>query len=363
MKQIKVKIISTIMVLAMFISASPEAFAATIFSTPAENEIFVQFDGHGQYTEVDSAVRTNIAQVSDTQEVGCVVVATKTDDDDLYLLSSNDYLLRVGTSNDENRTLLHVERNDVDVDNFSSNSLDEFGFPAEVVERITSVVDEQIAMGNDSFGLSVFAPTSITPQTDDGCVPYGWTDSWETHYSYNGEQFTDYYVKYWNFSCDFEDKSNRAWETASAITNFILTCAGLKSQTVVAYQFGCSALQTLATVLGIDEVTAGNGYGKIQILLTYDAVTRVTYWNMEDGFGRDPFVSTCKAWLNTNLTQQTHDAYPHGGFQTETYLNEEMRSDHYDDPAPWLYHEYYDSNGTVEGPIYVKIHSKTCRLA
>lgn len=361
MKQIKVKIISTIMVLAMFISASPEAFAATIFSTPAENEIFVQFDGHGQYTEVDSAVRTNIAQVSDTQEVGCVVVATKTDDDDLYLLSSNDYLLRVGTSNDVDRTLLHVERNDVDVDNFSSNSLDEFGFPAEVVERITSVVDEQIAMGNDSFGLSVFAPTSITPQTDDGCVPYGWTDSWETHYSYNGEQFTDYYVKYWNFDNHFTDDSSNAWETANALTNFILTCAGLKSQLVVAYQFGYSALQTLATALGIDASMAGNRYGTIQVLVTYDAVTRVTYLHNENG--RDPFVSTCKAWLNTNSTQQTHDDYPGGLYQTKTYLNEEMYSPHYGKAAEWLYEDLYNASGVVEGPIYNRIHDRVFRLA
>ena len=160
MRRTRAKIISTIMVLAMVISISPEAFAAAIFVTPAEGEIFVQFDGHGQYTEVTNAVRTNIAQDANGQDVGRVVVATETDDEDLYFLSQGDYLLRVGAPTDENRTFLRVERTDVDVDNFSADALDQFGFPTELVNRITSVVEGQIAMGNDAFGLSVFQPTT-----------------------------------------------------------------------------------------------------------------------------------------------------------------------------------------------------------
>lgn len=194
MKRTKMKVITAIMALVMVISTSQEAFAAAIFSMPAENEIFVQFDGHGQYTEVASTVRTNIAK-------------------------------------DPNA------------------------------------------------------------------------------------QFT-------------------------------------------AFRFGYSALKNLAIYLGLDEVTAGSGYGAIQVLVTYDAISRVTYWDIENGIGRDPYVTTCKAWLNTNFTQQTHDACPSGGYQTETFLNKEMLSPHYDDPSDWLYYDYYDASGVIEGPIYLTIYNE-----
>lgn len=142
----------------------------------------------------------------------------------------------------------------------------------------------------------------------------------------------------------------------------MLDCVGGLSKTVSAYQFGYSALETLAIALGADEVTAGNGYGAIQIIVTYDAVYRVTYWNVENGVGNDPYVATCKAWLNTNFTQQTHDAYPSGGYQTETFLNEEMLSPHYDDPSDWLYNDYYDAAGVIEGPIYHTIYDEQYEL-
>ena len=240
---------------------------------------------------------------------------------------------------------------------FSADALDEFGFPAELVGRITSVVDGQIAMGNDSFGLSVFSPTS-----NNSASTRGRTEYWDDYYTDFGQQFTDSYIKYWNFNCEFSDETENASETASAIVNFLLDCVGGLSKTVSAYQFGYSALETLAIALGADEVTAGNGYGAIQIIVTYDAVYRVTYWNVENGVGNDPYVATCKAWLNTNFTQQTHDAYPSGGYQTETFLNEEMLSPHYDDPSDWLYNDYYDAAGVIEGPIYHTIYDEQYEL-
>lgn len=87
-----------------------------------------------------STVRTNVAQDINAQEVGRVVVATETDDEDLYFLSQKDYLLRVGSANEESRTFLHVERNDVDIDNFSADALDEFGFPAELVGGLRALL-------------------------------------------------------------------------------------------------------------------------------------------------------------------------------------------------------------------------------
>ena len=117
-------------------------------------------------------------------------------------------------------------------------------------------------------------------------------------------------------------------------------------------------MKTLAVALGIDVATAGNGYGVLQVLVTYDAVYRVTYWNIDNGTVRDPYVATCKAWLNTNFTQQTHDDAPSGGVQTETLLNTEILSPHYDDPSDWLYNNYYDVAGMIEGPIYHTIHDR-----
>ncbi|MCI9507236.1 MAG: hypothetical protein HFF62_11790 [Oscillospiraceae bacterium] len=341
MKRTKVKIISAIMLLVMVISTSPGAFAADV-STPAENEIFVQFDGHGQYTEVDSAVRTDIVQASNVQEVGCVVAATATDDKDLYLLSQNDYLLRVGAANDENRTFLHVER--TDIDDFSVGALGKFGFPSKVAGRITNIVDRQTARGNRSLGLSVFLPAS-------------------GYYTRSGQQFTDSYIKYWNLEYSFSSsqKSGNAWKTARAAAIFLLDCAGLINRT--AATLGCSALQTLADALDVHPTAAGNRYGVIQTVVTYDAATRVTYWNKENGFGRDPYVSTCKTWLDTDFTQQTCDDYPGGAYQAETYLNEEICSPHYDAPSDWLYNDYYAAAGTVEGPIFYTIHNQRFVLA
>ena len=317
------------MALAMVLSTSPETFAAAIFATPDEGEIFVKFDGHGQYTEVTNAVRTNIAQYANVQDVGRVVVATETDDGDLYFLSQNDYLLRVGALTDENRTFLHVERTDIDVDNFSEEALDQFCLPDELVDRITSVVEGQIAMGNDAFGLSVFQPTlSSTSSLQSSYSVDGNEAFYDDYYTKFGENFTDSYIKYWNYSCMFSDYSENASEIA----------------------------------LGISEVQAGSGYGAIQVLVTYDAVYRLTYWNLEDGIGSDPYVATCKAWLNTNFTQQTHDDYASGGLQTETYLDEEMLSPHYEAPADWLYTDYYDAAGTIEGPIYHTIYNERYML-
>ena len=351
------------MALAMVLSTSPETFAAAIFATPDEGEIFVKFDGHGQYTEVTNAVRTNIAQYANVQDVGRVVVATETDDGDLYFLSQNDYLLRVGALTDENRTFLHVERTDIDVDNFSEEALDQFCLPDELVDRITSVVEGQIAMGNDAFGLSVFQPTlSSTSSLQSSYSVDGNEAFYDDYYTKFGENFTDSYIKYWNYSCMFSDYSENASETAGAIASFLLDCAGVKSKIVGAYQFGYSALKTLAIALGISEVQAGSGYGAIRVLVTYDAVYRLTYWNLEDGIGSDPYVATCKAWLNTNFTQQTHDDYASGGLQTETYLDEEMLSPHYEAPADWLYTDYYDAAGTIEGPIYHTIYNERYML-
>ena len=356
MKRAKTKIVSALLVLITIISASPAAFAAAIVATPKNNEVFVQYDGHGQYTEVPSAVRTNITQEVNSQETGRVVIATATEDKDLYFLSQNDYLLRVGELNDTNRTFLHVERNDVDIDNFSADELREFNFPDELVDRITSGVNAQIAMGNDAFGLSVFSPKSSretqSATLQGGASTQSTRESWDDYYTRFGQRFTDSYIKYRNYSCEYSDNSKDAWKKASALVSFAIDVAGKKIKTIPAFQFGYSALKTLAIALGVEEVGLGNGYGSIQVIVTYDAISRITYWNLENGVGTDPYVSTCKAWLNTNFTQQTHDDYPSGGYQTQHFINEEAFSDHYDDPSAWLYNEYYDAEGVIEGPLY-----------
>lgn len=57
---------------------------------------------------------------SNTQEVGRVIIATPTDDDELFFISGNDYLLKVASSNAENNTFLRVERFDIDTNCKSS---------------------------------------------------------------------------------------------------------------------------------------------------------------------------------------------------------------------------------------------------
>jgi len=111
----------------------------------------------------------------------------------------------------------------------------------------------------------------------------------------------------------------------------------------------------LAVFLNVSEAQAGNGYDKIQTLVTYDAVNKITYMNV----GNNPYVCTCKAWLNSNSTQQTQDDAPAGIYHTMTTLNTEMLSPHYEKPAEWLYYDYYNAAGVVEGPIYLTIGNQS----
>lgn len=367
MKSARMKSVSVIMAVMLLVCTSPGAFAASLIDIPSQGEIFLQFDGHGQYTEVTSAVKTLITNDVNTNDIGCVVVATATDDEDLYYLSGNDYMLRVNAGSTEQNTFLRVGRNDIDVESYSSETLDEFNLPPALVSRISTIMDEQIAMGNEDFGVSVYLPVSSMDSNEiyslqSEVSPQGSTESWEEYYTLAGHQFTDSYLKFWNYNCTYSDSSANASETASALVSFGLECIGVASETVSAFQFGYSALKTLAIALGVTEATAGSGYDAIQVLVTYDAIYRITYWNIPGGTGQDPYVATCKAWLNTNFTQQTHDDLPSGGYQTETFLNKTMVSPHYDDPASWLYYNYYDAAGIIEGPIYHTILDETFML-
>lgn len=357
MKNAKTKIISTIMSLMMLAGLSQGAFAAPLIEVPSEDEIFLQFNGHGQYTEVANAFSANIASNLETQEAGNVIIATTTDDQDLYFLSGNDYLLKVASGNAQENAFLHVERADIDVKNFSSETLDEFNLPPELVERITAIIETQTAMGNDDFEASVYSPLS-TSNADDGALqPYslqneavtmGSKESWEEYYTLYGQEFTDSYLKFKNYQCVYSNASTNASTAASALVSFILDCVGTQSTTVSAFQFGYSALETLAAFLGVSVAQAGTGYQAIQTIVTYDAIYRLTYWNI----GNDPYVATCKAWLNTNATQQTQDDIPAGVYQTSTFLNTEKFSPHYSNPAEWLYTDYYNAAFIIEGPIY-----------
>lgn len=352
MKKMRQKMISLLLVGVFSLNMGQGIFATSLTSvSPTDDEISLKYDGHGQYSKISHANNEGGLSASAIDDV---IVATATDDEDVYFLEDNKYVLHVASESNAEQKFLLVERTDIDVQNYREEDLKNYNIPDEIVKEISFAVAQQKEIGNDDFELSVFC----TPSQKKNAAEDGWTENWDENYTLYGQQFTDTYIKYWNYSCAKTVEGNGASSAASAFKTILLECAGKLSQTVAAFQSGYSALKVIADFLGVSEVSAGNKYAKIQTTVTYDAVYKVTRQNATG----NPTVATCKAWLNANATQQTHPDAPGGIYQTKTFLNKTILSPHFDNPAEWLYNDYYNASGVIEGPIYMTLLGERFKL-
>ena len=248
-----------------------------------------------------------------------------------------------------NQLFLLVEEHTLDLNSYSKEDLNQFNYPEEMLNRIDGLIQSQLSGGNEDFDVSVYMPKEIRNDAS----TLGTTTYHTTTYTSNGRQYTDSYTFFNNFSCDYSKTGTDAYNKARSFVSFLVDCAGVPGKTISDFQFGYSATKTLANLLGISESAVGNGYSKIQTIVTYDATYKLTYWN-NGSTGSEPYVGTCRAWLNTNATQQTADCIPAGVQQTSVYLNETMESPHFSNPSGWLYDDYYSAAFVIEGPIYYR---------
>lgn len=87
MKKRHIKCISATLMAALFISLNSLSLAAFTMDLPSEGEIFLKHDGHGQYSIATSVRRGHLTSYSTNQSTGDIVVATATENEDLYSLS------------------------------------------------------------------------------------------------------------------------------------------------------------------------------------------------------------------------------------------------------------------------------------
>lgn len=248
-------------------------------------------NGHGEYEIVSVGDRVS-GLFGQTNEEN--VVASATDDSDLYHISGDRYLLRA----EEDKYLL-TEKVEVNINNFETNEavFSTHQISERVIQDMKSVAEAQKEAGNSEFSISLFVParyddaSEVSPQANE---PLGYSYLVRT---YGGVQYDirNYAVKYSNISTTMlNSASSNVLANAKAFKNMLIGIGGVFSDVVSVFGAGVSVYDYFKTVH--DSVITGSSGDQLEAALVYDRILKETC--VYEAGKWAPSMTTHKVWLN-----------------------------------------------------------------
>lgn len=295
------KIVSSILCLAMVLSCSIPAFAASELAVN-DDVIRLQAVGHGEYALVEDSLAVPMSD-------DAYITATATRDAEIYHYEGNQYLLR-----NSNGNFMMNEKIDVDTTEFSNNMVlfDTYDIPELIQEEIKSVMDAQAAIGNDDLGISIYSTV---------------TDSGAYTYPYNGKNYTlrDYTTEFRDIHMGpLRSVGSNTWNVAKQVGDFIIEKT--ENVTDIVKIFGRFATVYDFAVAIFGELHTGNGKDEFRVDLLYDRLQKATYVYNTNLGGYQPGCVSHKVWIDTasvyvfcNGEQSTRDFSVNKEFYSPNY--------------------------------------------
>lgn len=244
---IKKRMISLLLVLALVVGICPAAFAG---EGTQENEVRVVDLGHGEY-----AVANWFSRSSDTHQAKSV----DSDGEIYYIKDVDQLLMKVGDNH-----FLAAEQKVLKIS--EAEQIDMLNVPVEVKETILQDFELNGKVDGVLYGPNVATVVNADPQ--------------ERHYTYNGYQMSQYiYIYSKNDSSSYVEVTSgvNAAKVAKLITNAIITGAGLASTKVGIAASGVSLFADFQEAFGYPSTFTGKGNDYVQINMAWKRYDKFTY--------------------------------------------------------------------------------------
>ena len=205
---------------------------------------------------------------------------------------------------------------------------EKYNVPEKLIDRMEKTIEEQKAKNNDSFSISVYAP-SILENTEYDVQPFATTTT-TSYFTYKNHEFKNYQVKYTGLSADeYKNQGTSTKAKAQGFINLIITIGGTVNKTLSAFGTGISALSAFESMHG--NVTHTTSDDKMFVNISYDKIEKMTSMKYGTTY-RDGDCLTFKVWLNTNDTYQYYASLKKG-YLNSKFLNQVYYSENFQNPA------------------------------
>ena len=270
------RVLSLILTLMTIICCVPaHASAHEAADDNEKTTVAFQSCGNGLY-QITSPNSVNV------RTSGSLIQATSTENEDVFYVSSNNYLV---LSHDDNFVL--TEKVAVDVNNFTPQNYQDI--PIEVLNSLQQDIERQISMGNRDFTAAIYSPVAEVTYIPN--LSQSSRDSWGNEYPCGPYTLKDYFVELGNANTGMVSKrGTEASSWAASLFNLIISGGGVASKTVSIFGVGISALDFFESVF--DQVQQTN---------TSDYISEDTVYNK---LGKSTYVLDDDMWLFSLGTQK-----------------------------------------------------------
>lgn len=260
------RVLSLILTLMTVICCVPaHALAYEAADDNEKTTVVFQSCGNGLY-QINSPDSANM------RTSGTLIQATSTENEDVFYVSSNNYLV---LSHDDNYVL--TEKVEVDVNSFSPQNYP--NIPAEVLNGLQKDIERQITIGNRDFTAAIYSPVAEVTYMPN--LSQSSRDSWGDEYPCGPYTLKDYFVELGNANTGMVSKRGTAVSSwAASLFNLIISGGGLASTEVSIFGVGISALDVFESVFGRVEHTNTNDY--ISEDTVYNKLGKSTYVLLND---------------------------------------------------------------------------------
>ena len=309
---------------------------------------YARYKGHGEY-EVCGNSMLNLE--SESMESGDRVGIIPTEDEEIYYISDNTYLV-----NAYNNTYLLSEKVQLDSQNYENNIVlfETHNVPENIKSDIAKVIATQKELGNKDFCIELFVPAKVISDVQVMAnEPLG-----EVYYNYfyrnHVYEMKDYSVKYKNLSSGMiEKKGLDVWDYAKLFGDFIFSIPGVADEVIIpAFGVFESAYELYASIRG--PVTRASSGDRIYTDLIFDHIVKYTY-APDPVYGDYPNAGCVshKVWLNRHDTYQFYSETGESCYE-EISLNQELFTPNFENPAPTAILNGISSSH-VDSPITTEI--------
>lgn len=270
------RVLSLALTLMTLISCAPAH--ASAYEAADENEkttVTFQSSGNGLY-QINSPNSVNM------HTRGALIQATSTENEDVFYMSSNKYLV---LSYDDNYVL--TEKVAVDVNDFSPQDYQDI--PFEVLDSLQKDIERQISMGNRDFTAAIYSPVAeVTYEPNSSLSSQNY---WGNEYPCGPYTLKDYFVELGNANTGMVSKRGKNASTwAASLFNLVISGGGLASKTVSIFGVGISALDFFESL-----------FDKVEQTNTSDYISEDTVYNK---LGKSTYVLDGDMWLFSLGTQK-----------------------------------------------------------
>lgn len=328
-------------------AANPEQSAIQPEVVPAQQEeqrgpdrLYLELTGNGQYEPTSQYARTSI-------------VATATEDKEIYHLYGDQYVTEVAENLYQGVDKIELSLDDTDA---NQAMLAEYNVSEEIIASIEEKLETARANGNDELEVSIFTPTQIGNNTR-SVEPTQYA-----YYSIYGNEYCDVIVKYKSNNINGSKKVKEGRNTfseANKFTSLVIDLGSYVSKAAIFVIGGgiYSAVEFFDYLYSFGPITGGqNDY--VEVDLRWDSIEKWTHIWYANSWQLG--CRSSKAWLNYIDVRQVYASIDFDR-QVHRPINKEYFSENYHSAAEKsLYSMPY---GYYDLAIQVQIMDKWFQLA